>query len=323
MYIGTMNTATVKNAKEIFTNQLDALELLFDMKLTGETPGARLDSLREQALANAELHESLKKFLDTPLQFASRFSASSGIFASMVRTFFGAASRGAVHDYGPQGAPKKQHWMPLAYLNSFGDRASESKNNRSLTVPGVSFADGMAMDFETRDSSFIHDRVNGSGFYEDGAEFFFHLVEGLYAQSRSGRSVETNNTVIALFFFTQSVRNPRYGQRFVHNKLSAIVDAILANMEAVGPTMEVKVLKSPVSLPFTPYVPPFVDRIQGEKVYGLPIEPKKLFCISTGPVEETDWKNVPKRYCYGVISQAVRRRSYIFGVQKVQFSSHM
>lgn len=310
---------TPKTAKEIFNDQLTAIELLFDLKLSGETPGSRLDSLRDQALKTPALNESLKKFLETPLQFAARFSYSDGIFPSMVRTLFASAARGAVHDYGAMGAPKKQHWIPLAYLNSFGTSAGQSKNNRSVLVPGVSFADGMAMDFETRDSNFIHDRVNGGGFYEDGAEFFFHLVEGLYAQSRTGKSETINTTVIALFFFTQSVRNPRYGQRFVYNKLSSIVDAIIANMDAVGPNMKAMTLKSHVSLPFTPYVPPFVDRFDNEKVYSLPIESKKLFVITTGEVNEIHRKQIVKRYCLGVIRQAVRRKSYVFGIQKSQF----
>lgn len=313
-----MDTTGTKTAAKIFGDQLSAFELLFAIELDGATPGERLNSLGALAKANPTLMDSLKTFLENPISFSKRFSSADNLFDSVAKTLFATAVRGAIHEYGSMGAPKRQHWMPVAYLNGFGTKTGTGKTNRSISVPGVSFADGLVMGFETRDSSFVHERVEGLGFYEDGAEFFFCLIENLYAQGRARQERTVDGGLVALFFFAQSVRNPRYGQRFLHSKLSAIVDAILANMDAVGPAMEVNFLKSAQQLPFTPYVPPFVDKLQGQRIYSLPISPNMLFTISTGPLDELSWKQIPKRYRESVIAQAVRRGSHIFGLQKVQ-----
>jgi len=310
---------TTRTATKIFADQLSAVEMLFGMEPTSGTPGERIAQFGEQARGDKGLVASLREFFSNPVHFSKRFASSSdGIFESVVRTLFAVSVRGVIHSYGNMGAPKNQHWMPLAYLSSFGEATSESKNSRSVLVPGVSFADELVLGFETRDSSFIHDKVNGAGFYEDSAEYFFHLVEGLYAQGRNGRKSEIDHGLVALFFFVQSVRNPRYGQRFVHSALSSIIDAVLTNIDAVGPSMKVKFLQVPVDqkLPFTPYVPPFVDRIGGERVYSLPVNTHLLFSVSTGALKHSEWKTVPGRYRKAVVRQAQRRGSYVFGVHK-------
>lgn len=309
---------TTKTAAGIFADQLSAVELLFGFKIdSAGTPGERVSALGKLARSDKGLNKSLLEFFSNPVHFANRFTSSDdGVFESVTRTLFAAAVRGAIHDYGNMGAPKNQHWMPLAYLNPFGKPASTSKNNRSVLVSGVSFADGFAMNFETRDTSFIHDKVNGAGFYEDSAEYFFHLIEGLYSQGRIRQDREIDLSLVALFFFVQSVRNPRYGQRFVHSELSSIIDAILANLDAVGPTMEARFLKSGFQLPFTPYVPPFVDRFGAQRVYSLPVGPNLLFSVTTGELAEIEWKQIPKRYRRSVIRQAQKRESYIFGVTR-------
>lgn len=307
---------TPKSAAEIFGDQLTALELLFAIDLPGRTPGDRLNSLREKALANPALTESLKGFLDNPLNFSAKFSSLGNTFEAIVRTLFATAARGAIHDYGPGGAPKNQHWMPVAYLKPFGSATGSSKNNRSVRVQGVSFADELIMGFEIRDSNFIHDQVKGAGFYEDSAEFFFCLVENLYSQGRTRMERPIDNCLVALFFFVQSVRNPRGGKRFIHSKLSDLVDAILANIDAVGHGLQTEFRKTSDTMPFTPYVPPFVDRFRGARVYSLPIGPKMLFSISTAELDEESWQQIPGRYRRAVIAQAFRRGSHIFGVHK-------
>jgi len=308
---------TTKAASAIFGDQLTALEALFGIELTGSTLGERIVSLRAIAKADPKLTGSLLEFFNNPIHFASKFvSGDDGIFAAVVKTLFAAAVRGAIHEYGSMGAPKKQHWMPLAYLGPFGTMTSESKNSRSVSIPGVSFADELVMGFETRDTSFIHEKVNGAGFYEDGAEFFFCMIESLYAQGRTRQDREIDHGLVALFFFVQSVRNPRYGQRFVHSKLSDILDAILVNMDAVGPKMQARFLKAQHMLPFTPYVPPFVDRFGSARVYSLPVSPKMLFVLSTEELSEVSWRQTVKRYRDTVILQAQRRGSFIFGVSK-------
>lgn len=309
---------TPKSAAEIFGDQLTALELLFAIDLPGKTPGDRLNALREAARANPALTASLKEFLDNPLNFSAKFSSLGNTFEAIVRTLFATAARGAIHDYGSGGAPKKQHWMPVAYLKPFGDPTGTSKQNRSIRVPGVSFADELIMGFEIRDSNFIHDQIKEKGFYEDGAEFFFCLIESLYSQGRSRQERPIDNCLVALFFFVQSVRNPRGGKKFIHSRLSEIVDAVLANIDAVGPNLQTEFLKSSETVPFTPYVPPFVDRIGGVRIYSLPIGPKMLFSITTGELDELSWKQIPGRYRKAVISQAFRRGSHIFGITKGQ-----
>lgn len=307
---------TPKSAAEIFSDQLTALELLFAIELPGRTPGDRLNSLREKALGNPALTESLKSFLDNPLNFSAKFSSLGNTFEAIVRTLFATAARGAIHDYGSGGAPKNQHWMPVAYLKPFGSATGSSKNNRSVRVQGVSFADKLIMGFEIRDSNFIHDQVKGAGFYEDSAEFFFCLIENLYSQGRTRQERPIDNCLVALFFFVQSVRNPRGGKRFIHSRLCDIVDAVLANIDAVGPGLQTEFLKTADKMPFTPYVPPFVDRFKGARIYSLPIEPKTLFCISTKELSEGGWRQIPARYRKAVIIQAYRRGSHIFGVHK-------
>jgi len=307
---------TPKTAVEIFDDQLTALELLFATDLPGNTPGQRLNALGAAAKANPQLMESLKGFLDNPIHFAMKFSSSESSFNAIVRTLFATAARGAIHDYGPAGAPKNQHWMPVAYLSPFGERTGSGKNNRSVRVPGVSFADDLILGFEIRDSNFIHDKVKGAGFYEDGAEFFFCLVENLYSQGRSRRDRPIDNCLVALFFFVQSVRNPRRGKHFLHSRLCDIVDAVLANIDAVGPNLHTEFLKTSDAMPFTPYVPPFVDCFKGARVYSLPIEPKMLFSISTKQLSDGAWRQIPARYRKAVIAQAFRRGKHVFGVHK-------
>lgn len=307
---------TSKSAAEIFGDQLTALELLFAIELPGRTPGDRLNSLRTVALENSSLGSVLKDFLSNPLNFASKFSADGKIFEAIVRTLFATASLGAIHNYGPKGAPKKQHWMPVAYLRAFGTPTGTGKHNRSFRVPGVSFADKLILDFEIRDSSFIHDQVDDLGFYEDSAEQFFCLIESLYSQGRARQERPIDNCLVALFFFVQSVRNPRAGKRANHSRLCDIVDAVLANIDAVGPGIQAEFLKTSMPMPFTPHVPAFVDKIDGVKVYSLPIESKLLFSISTGELEDGSWKQIPRRYQKAVIAQALRRKSYLFGVEK-------
>lgn len=309
---------TTKTAAGIFADQLSAVELLFGFRIDSDgTPGERVSALGELARKDKGLTSSLMEFFSNPVHFANRFSSSDdGIFEAVTRTLFAAAVRGAIHDYGNMGAPKRQHWMPVAYLTTFGRNTGEGKGNRSVFIPGVSFTDGFTMDFETRDATFIHDKVNGAGFYEDSAEYFFHLVEGLYAQGRTRQEREIDHSLVALFFFVQSVRNPRYGERFVHSKLSSILDAILANLDAVGPTMEARFLKSSRLLPFTPYVPPFVDRFEDARIYSLPVGPNTLFSVSTGKLRDVEWRQLPNRYRKAVVRQAQRRESYVFGVEK-------
>lgn len=309
---------TPKSAAEIFSDQLSALELLFAIDLPGKTPGDRLNALREVSQSNPALTESLKGFLDNPLNFSAKFSSLGNTFEAIVRTLFAVAARGAIHDYGPGGAPKNQHWMPVAYLKNFGTATGSGKTNRSVRVQGVSFADDLIMGFEIRDSNFIHDQIEGEGFYEDGAEFFFCLIENLYSQGRARKERPIDNCLVALFFFVQSVRNPRGGRKFIHSRLCDIVDAVLANIDAVGPGLETEFLKTSDAMPFTPYVPPFVDRIDGVQIYSLPIEPKMLFSITTGELDELSWKQIPNRYRKAVISQAFRRGNHIFGISKGQ-----
>lgn len=308
---------TIKTAAEIFDRQFSALEALFGIDLEEGTAGERLMALGEIAKVDSQLTSSLKEFFENPIHFASKFlSKDSGVFEAVVKTLFAVSVRGAIHDYGSMGAPKKQHWLPYAYLNHFGTSTGEGKGNRSVSIPGVSFADGFVMGFETRDSSFVHEKVNGAGFYEDGAEFFFCMVESLYAQGRARQDREIDHSLVALFFFVQSVRNPRYGQRFLHSKLSDIVDAIILNIDAVGPTMKTRFLKSQYMLPFTPYVPPFVDHFGSARVYSLPVEPKVLFALSSEELPEISWRQIARRYRDKVILQAQRRGSFIFGVSK-------
>lgn len=312
---------TQKSAVEIFGAQFNALEMLFGIELSGATPGARLESLGAvYRNLNSDVSERLRNFLDTPFNYANRFARSDSVFDAVTKALFSATARGAIHDYGRVGAPKKQHWMPLAYLSSFGKAVSTSKNSRSVSVPGISFSDGLTMNFETRDSTFIHEQTDGQGFYEDSAEYFFHLVESFYAQCRASRTRTIDHASVALFFFTQSIRNPRYGQRFLHSKLGSITDAILANIDAVGPGFKTRYIKTSKKMPFTPYVPAFVDRIEDARVYTLPIAPKMAFVMSTEELSEFSWAQTPQRYRHAVLRQAIRRGSYIFGVQKEEMT---
>lgn len=307
---------TPKSAVEIFGDQLTALELFFSIDLPGNTPGERIDSLISLAKNQPEVTDALKAFLDNPLNFSTKFSDSGRVFEAIVRTLFATSTRAAIHSYGPRDAPKNQHWMPVAYLKAFGKSISSSKNNRSVRVTGVSFAGEFAMGFEIRDSNFIHPLVKNRGFYENNAEFFFCLIEGLYAQARACRDRPVDKCLMGLFFFVQSVRNPRRNGQFHHSTLSEIVDAALANMDAVGSGMVVDLRQTYLPMPFTPYVPPFVDRIAGARVYSLPIESKLLFSISTKPLTNEDWETVPGRYRDALLIQALRRGTHLFGITK-------
>jgi len=315
--------ATTKTAAAIFEDQLTALELLFGLEFEGSTPGERIASLGVHAKADPALAASLKSFFSNPIHFAEKFKGSDGsLFNLVTKTLLATAVRGVIHDYGPMGAPRRQHWMPFTYLKNFclsGHKIKRQGETRSVVIPGVNFAEGSVMDFETSDANFIHPKVNGMGFYEDGAEFFFSLVEGLYAQGRSqeGNENKIDQTMVALFFIVQSVRNPRRGASFVHSTLSSIVDAVLANIDAVGPRMQARFLRSGSGqLPFTPYVPPFVDRFGSERVYSSPVSLRVLFSLSSGELDEESWAMAPFRYRRGVIRQAQRRGGYIFGVHK-------
>lgn len=327
MYYGSMDatnttaTETVSgntSAVEIFENQLNAMELLFNFKLDGATVGEKLTSLTEFTRKDRKLAELLIDFLANTVSYASKFCDKDDVFGSMVMTLFATAVRGAVHTYGPMGAPKRQHWLPLAYLSPFGEAAGDGKHNRSVIIPVVSFADGFIMGLEARDSAFIHPKIEGRGFYEDGAEFFFHLVESLYAQGRSCKNRPIDHSLVALFFFVQSVRNPRAKEGFVHSELSAIVEAVLENMDLVGPRMSTKFLKSARHLPFTPYVPSFIHRVGTARVYSMPVEPKTLFAISSEPLEEFSWTSIINRYRRAVVRQAIRRGTHLFGVPRTQ-----
>lgn len=307
-----------KTARKIFGDQLTALEYFFSLELKGETEGQRLSNLGAQARANKDLRVSLENFFDNPTNFSRKFPTASSLFDSVVLTLLATSVKGAIYVYGSHGAPLKQHWMPIAYLHPFGRAAGEGKNNRSVYVPGVSFADDFILNFETRDTTFMHDKVGGVGFYEDSAEYFFHLVENLYSQGRVRQDRDVDKTVLSLFFLVQSVRNPRPGVRFDHSKLADIIDAVLLNLDTVGPEMEAKVSATSLAMPFTPYVPTFEDNIGGAKVYSLPIGPKVLFSIASKPLESLDWNQIPKRYRKSVILRAKRRKSIIFGVTRDQ-----
>lgn len=303
-----------RTARKIFGDQLTALEYFFNLKLEGDTEGQRLAHLGVQARANKTLQTSLDHFFDNPLNFARKFPSSDTLFGSVVLTLLATSVKGAIYSYAAGRAPVKQHWMPIAYLHPFGRSAGEGKNNRSVHVPGVSFADGFILNFETRDSTFIHDRVDGNGFYEDCTEYFFHLVENLYSHGRVRKNPETDKTALALFFLVQSVRNPRPGATFHYSKLADVVDAVLVNLDAVGPEMSATIATTSLAMPFTPYVPTFEDNLDGAKVYSLPIGPKVLFSIASKPLKEAQWKQIPKRYRRSVVMRASRRKSVIFGV---------
>lgn len=323
-------------ASDVFHKHFDILEVLFAIKISGETVGNRIESLMAIASKDSSLSQMItlhaKSMIEQTAHSAPNFKRESNAFESVVKLIASCAFKASVHSYARKGisCPKKQHWLPVVYLKNFGEKvAKENPKKRDIELPGISFQGHLTVTFVTRDSSFIHKLdADGEGFYEPNAEWFFSNIEEMYGNYSNVSAPQLKNTNIiipAAFFAIQSARNPHpQANTFIHSRLKDVVMQIIANLDTMEGKLFLSKAGTEIKLPFTPYVPQSVMRTAtNDKVFVFPIHAQSALVMSTSCLPPARVRHYVKSYRHGVIVKARRDNATIFGVEKSDINFYL
>lgn len=318
---------TLTPIAQVWRRQLRALELTFDLGecySSLEAPQA-LAAIHRRSLEDSAFRERVQAYgrsqskmlltyLDTEAGADRDFSEEvfSGLFYSLLVGMSTDFSRGEI--------PKAHHWLPYTYIRRFGAR-NKSKNNRGATIHEHNFGlTPMGAHRTLTDRAFIHPkRENGQGYYDLPMEAFFSHVETVGASyydllERQKTTLSSSSFLVtqAIFFLTQSIRNPRPELGFVGQDVESLVTAL---MEVAGltPGYRLAAARSERPQAITPYVPTRVRRTtDGATVFYFPIAARIALLMSDEPVG--DPARVVNASAKALVRHAKLRGATIFGL---------
>lgn len=305
--------------EQTFEKFFRGMELSCDVVCEGDTIVEKLENLHtvmQEDRKAADRVTSYALFLRQMVKDEStRVAEGDDIKSLVVQQFFSQILSAMAHKY-KNDAPKRHHWLPVAYILAFGSKGKTTKDRAN--VSGVAFHNKEVISMTVKDVQFAHNSYK-DGYYPLPLENFFSRIEASYADNRNSlmkNSIQPMTPIaLSAFFIIQSLRNPHpsTGLFPVHDIQSTLTSLILLLNKL--DSIHTYIVPSKRKLSFSPYIPTRAKLFQdGSKAYYLPATPRQAIILSDKAIGHDVAQKTAKELHESFIAYARRNNGVIFGV---------
>ncbi len=219
--------------------------------------------------------------------------------------------------------PVLHHWSPVGYMRRFGRQA---KGGRRVKLDSVSYNSGTWHEVEVDDRIFVHEPVDGVGFYQLNLERFFASVENrlgnAFDQMKLKNYGKMPYAIVAFvtFMLVQNLRQPsqdyRHGSSFSLRSLSMVAKELAATIDFMKPGFA-RMVSTDKPLAFTPYTPTRLRKhSDGTMTWFFPLSKHQALLYSQRELTPEEAKTTVETCRRAVIAQAKCTGTPIYGATK-------